>query len=246
MFLEIACELMVVKQKTNFWHHLWKSVLVPLQVALALSSLTAEGSAQELSEVETKSFSIREIEFFENKVRPLFSEHCIQCHGANAQKIRGGLRLTSRDEMLGGGDTGPAIVPGHPEESLLISSVQYEDYEMPPKGKLKDSEIDILVQWIKMGAPDPRQSQPLIKSEPMNLEAGKKFWSFSPLRNTQHPTTGDRNWPRNDIDCYLLAKMESQGIEPVEDASRESLLRRIYLAVIGLPPTVSQLSLIHI
>jgi hypothetical protein len=234
---------MVVKQKTNFWHHLWKSVLVSLQVALALGSLTAEGSAQELSEVETKSFSIREIEFFENKVRPLFSEHCIHCHGAKTQKIRGGLRLTSRDEMLGGGDTGPAIVPGHPEESLLISSIRYEDYEMPPKGKLKDSEIDILVQWIKMGAPDPRQSQPLIKSEPMDFEAGKKFWSFSPLKNTQLPTTVDRNWPRNDIDRYLLAKMESQGIDPVEDASRESLLRRIYLAVIGLPPTVSQIEL---
>ena len=242
MSFEIACELMVGNNKTNnFWQHFGKFVLVPLQVTLLLSLLTAEGSGQELSDVETKSFSIRELDFFENKVRPLFSKHCLQCHGANAQKIRGGLRLTSRDEMLSGGDTGPAIVPGHPEESLLISSVRYEDYEMPPKGKLNDLEIDILVQWIKMGAPDPRQSQPLIKSEPMNLEAGKEFWSFLPLRNLQPPTTVNRNWPRNDIDRYLLAKMESEGIDPVGDASRESLLRRIYLAVIGLPPTVSQI-----
>lgn len=244
MFLEIACELMVVNHKTNnSQNYFWKFALLSLQVGLALNFLIADGLSQEVSDVDSKSFSIREIEFFENKVRPLLSEHCLQCHGTDDKKIRGGLRLTSRDEMIGGGDTGPAIVPGHPEESLLISSVRYEDYEMPPKGKLKDSEIDILVQWIKMGAPDPRQSQPLINSEPMSLEAGKRFWAFSPVKDSLPPTTVDRTWARNDIDRYLLANMESAGITPVEDAGRESLLRRIYLAVIGLPPTVSQIRL---
>ena len=143
--------------------------------------------------------------------------------------------------MLSGGDTGPAIISGDPEGSLLISSVRYEDYEMPPKGKLKDSEIDVLTKWIKMGAPDPRQSQSSTGLQPMDLEAGKRFWAFSPLKDSQLPETVDRDWPRNEIDRYLLAKLESEGIRPVKDADRESLLRRIYLAVIGLPPTISQI-----
>ncbi len=213
-----------------------------MQVALALSLLISNGLAQENGGSDKRSFSIREVEFFENKVRPLLSEHCLQCHGTDDKKIRGGLRLTSLEEMLEGGDSGPAIVPEHPEESLLISSVRYEDYEMPPKGKLKDSEIDILVQWIKMGAPDPRQSQQIKNSEVMSLEEGQQFWAFSALQDYLPPATADRKWPRSDIDRFLLARMESEGITPVKDADRESLLRRIYLAVIGLPPTVSQIN----
>ncbi|MDG2180276.1 MAG: DUF1553 domain-containing protein [Mariniblastus sp.] len=213
-----------------------------LQIAFAWSLLNANVVAQEDGDSGQKSFTAREIEFFENKVRPLLSQHCLQCHGANEKKIRGGLRLTSLEEMVSGGDSGPAIVPGHPEESLLISSVRYEDYEMPPKGKLKESEIDILVQWVKMGAPDSRKSRPIKESEPVSLEAGRNFWAFRPLKDSLPPATVDRNWPRSDIDRYLLARMESAGITPVEDASRESLLRRIYLAVIGLPPTIGQIS----
>ena len=241
--LEIACELMVVNHKTyNFHNCFWNAARVSLQVALALGLLISNGLAQEERNSDQRSFSIREIEFFENKVRPLLSEHCLQCHGTDVKKIRGGLRLTSLEEMLIGGDSGPAIVPEHPEESLLISSVRYEDYEMPPKGKLKDSEIDILVQWIKMGAPDPRQAQQVNNSEPMSLEAGKRFWAFSALQNYLPPTNFDHKWPRSDIDRFLLARMESERITPVKDADRESLLRRIYLAVIGLPPTVSQIN----
>ena len=226
---------------SNFRDLLRQSALIAIQAALALNLLIATGAAQESKETGSNSFSDREIEFFENKVRPLLSEHCLQCHGTNDKKIRGGLRLTSRAEMLSGGDTGPAIITGDPEGSLLISSVRYEDYEMPPKGKLKDSEIDVLTKWIKMGAPDPRQSQSSTSLQPMDLEAGKRFWAFSPLKDSQLPETVDRDWPRNEIDRYLLAKLESEGIRPVKDADRESLLRRIYLAVIGLPPTISQI-----
>ena len=234
---------MVGNHKINNFHNcFWKAAKVSLQVALALSLLISNGLAQENGGSDKRSFSIREVEFFENKVRPLLSEHCLQCHGTDDKKIRGGLRLTSLEEMLEGGDSGPAIVPEHPEESLLISSVRYEDYEMPPKGKLKDSEIDILVQWIKMGAPDPRQSQQIKNSEVMSLEEGQQFWAFSALQDYLPPATADRKWPRSDIDRFLLARMESEGITPVKDADRESLLRRIYLAVIGLPPTVSQIN----
>jgi hypothetical protein len=235
---------MIVNQITsNFRDFLRQSALIAIQASLALNWLIAFGAAQESKETGSNSFSDREIEFFENKVRPLLSEHCLQCHGTNDKKIRGGLRLTSRAEMLSGGDTGPAIITGDPEGSLLISSVRYEDYEMPPKGKLKDSEIEILAKWIKMGVPDPRQPQSPTSLQPMDLEADKRFWAFSPLQDSHLPVTVDRAWPRNEIDLYLLAKLESEGISPVKDADRESLLRRIYLAVIGLPPTVSQIKL---
>jgi len=234
---------MVRKHEANdFLNCFWRTALTLLQIAFAWSFLNANVLAQEGEDSDQKSFTAREIEFFENKVRPLLSQHCLQCHGENEKKIRGGLRLTSLEEMVSGGDSGPAMVPGHPEESLLISSVRYEDYEMPPKGKLKESEIDILVQWVKMGAPDPRKAQPGKESEAVSLEAGRNFWAFTPLKDSQPPATVDRNWPRSDIDRYLLARMESAGITPVEDAGRESLLRRIYLAVIGLPPTVGQIS----
>lgn len=243
IFLKSTGKLMVRNREAkNFLNGLSRAFLALLQFVLVLSLINSQGLAQEEGASDQKSFTIREIEFFENKVRPLLSQHCLPCHGASEKKIRGGLRLTSLEEMVLGGDSGPAIVPEHPEESLLISSVRYEDYEMPPKGKLKDSEIDILVQWIKMGAPDPRKAQPTKESEPLSLEAGRKFWAFSPLKDSQPPTTVDRQWPRSDIDRYLLARMESAGVAPVEDASRESLLRRIYLAVIGLPPTVSQIN----
>ncbi|MDG1513624.1 MAG: DUF1553 domain-containing protein [Mariniblastus sp.] len=241
--LKSAGKLMVRKyEASSFLNCFWRTALAVLQIAFAWSLLNANVVAQEDGDSGQKSFTAREIEFFENKVRPLLSQHCLQCHGANEKKIRGGLRLTSLEEMVSGGDSGPAIVPGHPEESLLISSVRYEDYEMPPKGKLKESEIDILVQWVKMGAPDSRKSRPIKESEPVSLEAGRNFWAFRPLKDSLPPATVDRNWPRSDIDRYLLARMESAGITPVEDASRESLLRRIYLAVIGLPPTIGQIS----
>ncbi|MFT7630037.1 MAG: hypothetical protein ACI87E_001042 [Mariniblastus sp.] len=188
------------------------------------------------------SFSPLELEFFENKIRPLLVEHCLSCHGNDPEKLRGGLRLTSRIEILQGGDSGPAIVAGDPKQSLLVSSLHYDDFEMPPQGQLEPEQIAAFETWIKMGAPDPRAPNQAI-AEPLgiDIEAGKKFWAFAPRKEMSPPPTNDHTWPETDIDRYVLATLESKGIRPVRDGSRTDLIRRVHLALTGLPPTVQQI-----
>src|SRR5687768_7123850 len=120
------------------------------------------------------------IEFFEKRIRPLLVDRCYSCHSAKAENLQGGLWLDSRAGVLKGGETGPAIVPGKPDESLLIKAVRYEDLQMPPKEKLKESEIADLVAWVKMGAPDPRtqDSAAANKTSPTT-----EFWSFQPVKD---------------------------------------------------------------
>ncbi|MEM7783132.1 MAG: DUF1549 domain-containing protein, partial [Planctomycetota bacterium] len=192
-------------------------------------------------DAQTDNFSPAEIEFFESKIRPLLVEHCLDCHGANAAKVRGGLRLTSRKEMLKGGDSGPAIVLGNLDESLLIESIRYDGFEMPPKGKLPPEEIEAFEKWVSMGAPDPRtaSSAPIFKA-PTILE-GKKFWAFQPPQNHQPPVVANTHWPTSVIDRFVLAKLEENGIQPIHDADRQTLIRRIYLTLVGLPPEPEQI-----
>src|SRR5206468_1174478 len=123
------------------------------------------------------------IEFFEKHIRPAFVEHCYKCHSAEAEKLKGGLLLDSRDGVLKGGDTGPAIVPGEPDKSLLIKAVRYidENLQMPPKGKkLSPEQIADLETWVKIGAPDPRAG----KGDGANPETiaakARVHWAFQP------------------------------------------------------------------
>lgn len=188
-----------------------------------------------------EKFSAADIDFFENKIRPILVKHCLKCHGDDQKKLRGGLHLTSRADILKGGDSGPAIVSGKPDESLLISAVQYEDFEMPPKGQLDPSEIDALVKWVEKGAPDPRKTNSAPLSSEIDIEAGKKFWAFVPRSEPHPPSASDTSWPISPIDQFVLARLESNGIAPVADANRETLIRRVYVALVGLPPTVNQI-----
>ncbi len=178
------------------------------------------------------------VEFFEKKVRPVLVQHCYSCHAKDAKKIGGGLLLDSKQGWVKGGNTGPAIVPGDPDESLLISAVQHIDLEMPPKGKLPDSQIDDLVQWVKMGAPDPRDdvTAQLIKRE-INIEQGRQYWAFQPPQRRDAPAVKNAAWPAGDIDRFVLAKLEADGITPVADADPAVLIRRLYFDLIGLPPS---------
>ena len=122
------------------------------------------------------------IEFFEKKVRPLLAKHCYECHSTRADKIKGGLLLDTKSGIRMGGDLGPAVVPGNLSESLLMEAVNWEneDMQMPPKKKLPDSAVQVFEEWIKMGAPDPRDRQNLIK-ETVNIEEGRKFWAFQSI-----------------------------------------------------------------
>ncbi len=181
-------------------------------------------------------------DFFENKVRPLLAQRCSECHSAE-KKVKGGLRLDSREAWIKGGDTGPAITPGQPEASLLIEAVRYanRDLQMPPKQKLPGGEIAILEQWIAMGAPDPRSDDaPKTKQRGLSLEEGRKFWCYQPLHKADPPNVQHADWPLTAIDRFLLARMEKDGIQAAPDATLPVLARRLSFALTGLPPSPEQ------
>jgi mono/diheme cytochrome c family protein len=184
-------------------------------------------------------------DFFEQKIRPLFVAHCLECHGADAVKRQAGLRLDSRAGWSQGGDSGPAIVPGEPDRSLLIAAVRHADSapRMPPKGKLTAAQIADLETWVKNGAVDPRQTPSPenvaggAKSRgPLTIAEGREFWSFRPLTDPPAPTVRAADWPWSSIDQFLLARWESAGLVPAADADPRTLLRRAAFDLTGLPP----------
>lgn len=190
------------------------------------------------------------IEFFEQKIRPIFATHCAECHSTAGKKHLGGLLLDSRDGWLRGGDSGAVIVPGDPEKSLLILAVRQtdKDLRMPPKQKLTDTQIADLEAWIKGGAVDSREATvgavDKLQTRPkygMSLEEGRRFWSFIPVSEPSLPTVKKTAWPRNAVDNFLLARTEQAGITPMPDASPRTLLRRLTFDLTGLPPTPAEM-----
>ena len=189
--------------------------------------------------------SAQGIEFFEKQVRPLLVEHCYACHSVKADRVEAKLLLDSRASHLTGGDSGPAIVPGDAESSLLIEAVRYESYEMPPKGQLNERDIDTLVRWVNMGAPWPKEAAPVAQGsvETFDLEKRKsEFWVWQPIEDAAAPKVMDTSWPRSDIDRHILARLEQEGLRPSRDADRSAILRRLYFDLIGLPPTPEEAS----
>ena len=176
-------------------------------------------------------------------MRPLLVDRCYQCHSTKSEKIKGNLLLDSPEGWLKGGDAGPAVVPGDVTKSLLVDAIQYkhQEMEMPPKGKLPDAEIGILVEWVRMGAPAPDEVKNIGKGRTIDITAGRKFWSYQPIADVAVPTVKNTRWPKNAIDQFVLASLESKGIAPVADADAATLCRRLYFDLIGLPPTPEQL-----
>ena len=173
---------------------------------------------------------------FRNEVEPLLEQHCFECHSHAAKKAKGGLVLDSRSGWSIGGDSGPAVIPGRPEQSLLISAVRREDLEMPPDGRLADDLIQTLVRWVSEGAFDPRQGLETVVSEGIDLEAGRRHWAFQDLAETTIPTPLDRSWPRRDLDSFILQRLEGAGLSPGADADPYTWLRRVTFDLTGLPP----------
>ncbi|GDY06897.1 hypothetical protein LBMAG52_03830 [Planctomycetia bacterium] len=187
------------------------------------------------------------IEFFEKKIRPLLVAHCSECHAADAKKLGGGLLLDSRDGVRKGGDTGAAVVPGKPDESLLIKAVRYTDgsVKMPPKGKLPAAAIADLEEWIKRGAPDPRDKPVASKAndsweETMRVRA--RWWSLQPVQNVEVPRPQAADWSDHPVDRFVLARLEKQGLKPAEPVEPRTLVRRLSLVLTGLPPTSEQVA----
>ena len=186
-------------------------------------------------------------EFFEKQIRPLLVEHCVGCHGEKKQE--GGLRLTSRDMLLKGGDTRPAVEPGEPDESLLIHAVEYLDEpKMPPKQKLSDADIARLRQWVAMGAPWPESSIPLSTADDGAGPSGFKvtpqqrgWWAFQPVKDSAPPAFTNSAWPHDTIDHFVLAELEARDLSPSPAADRMTWLRRASFDLTGLPPTPDDL-----
>jgi hypothetical protein len=175
--------------------------------------------------------------FFESKVRPLLVKRCYDCH-SNDGEHEGDLFLDSRAGWSVGGESGPAVVPGRPDDSLLVRAVRRAGPEMPPDETLPADEIAVLVEWIRRGAPDPRvgPGAPSVKKG-IDVEAGRMHWAFQPLAKVEVPTVRDTAWPRTDVDRYMLARLEAAGIRPAADADPVTLLRRASFDLIGLPPS---------
>ncbi|MDA7657829.1 PSD1 and planctomycete cytochrome C domain-containing protein [Verrucomicrobia bacterium] len=179
--------------------------------------------------------------FFFFRIQPLLERHCYECHSHQAKKVKGGLVLDSRQGWETGGESGVAIVPGSPEESLLIKAVLYQDLEMPPDGRLSDREVEFLQEWISNGAYDPRESKGVLNGPKMDLETGRKHWAFQPLQETSLAKLKNSHWPRTKVDQLILGKLESEGISPVADANPFGWLRRVSFDLTGLPPSLAEI-----
>ena len=193
---------------------------------------------------EGTKLSQRDLDFFENKIRPIFAENCYKCHSESAEKVKGGLLLDSRGALLKGGETGVVIVPRHPEKSLLIKAISYtdKDLQMPPKEKLKPEQIAVFETWIKMGAPDPRDKG-VGKGHDyaIDWDKSRQHWAYQPIRTPSVPKVPDKNhWAKSPIDQFILEKLLAQNLTPSPLADKVTLLRRATFDLIGLPPTAEE------
>jgi hypothetical protein len=195
--------------------------------------LLMSAAAATADEPERNTISAEDLAFFEKEVRPLLVKRCFECHGGS--ETEGGLSLASADGWKHGGDSGPAVVPGKPDESYLIEAINYESWEMPPAergGKLPEKEIAILTKWVEMGAPDPRTGGEVLGG--MTLDEAKDWWAFQPLPDVPPPEFSE---DVRRIDDLLLKEIESRGLELAPAADRRTLLRRLSYDLTGLPPT---------
>ncbi len=206
--------------------------------------LTAATSrADDAAETATDPPTAEQLQFFESHIRPVLVDNCYECHSreaAAAGTLKGGLQLDTREGLRTGGDSGPALVPGSVAESVIISALKYESFEMPPAGKLGDDVIADFVKWIEMGAPDPREGSIAEVSEGIDIDAGRAFWSFQPLNDDAPPDVANTAWVRTPIDRYILARQEAASLHPNERAPARTLIRRAYFDLLGLPPTPEQ------
>lgn len=187
------------------------------------------------------------VAFFEKSIRPVLATHCYRCHSTEAAsrgKLKAGLTLDTRQGMLTGGESGPAIVPGDAKKSLLISALRHESVEMPPSGRLPAETIAHFVKWVEQGAPAPGDdaAAPTPRRTAFRITPeDRQHWSFLPVRNSPLPKVIDSTWIRDDLDRFVLARLEQAKLRPAERADRHTLLRRTTFVLTGLPPTPSEI-----
>ncbi|HEY5227427.1 MAG TPA: PSD1 and planctomycete cytochrome C domain-containing protein [Opitutaceae bacterium] len=208
-----------------------------LGAALALTMLAATLPGEIAS--APAAISSQDMQFFESRIRPVLVERCYKCHSRDADKIKGGLMLDTREGLLHGGDTGPAVSPGKPEDSLIVDAISYKDadLQMPPKGdRLSDQQVSDITDWIRRGAFDPRSLVAKGSSSSYG-GVGREHWSFLPVKKNSPPAVADPAWCRTPVDNFVLARMEESGVKPNPVADKYTLIRRATFDLTGLPPT---------
>lgn len=220
--------------------------LVIRWLTLGLLSLACAAPAQ----VQHRNITPEQLEFFEKNIRPVLVEHCYDCHSEEKGKNKGELTLDTRDGIRAGGDRGPAVVPGKPDDSILINAIrQTGQLRMPPDsrgGILPDDVIANFEKWVKDGAADPRDSAKVISVQAAKPEKKydwdkeRQYWAFQKPKLVPAPQVADAQWPKTDVDRFVLARLEQKGLQPVKDADKRTLIRRVYYDIIGLPPTPEQ------
>ena len=218
---------------------------------LALFARNSFGQADSTPQVPTAE----QLQFFEAKIRPVLIETCVKCHGPEKQKSH--LRLDSLKGALAGGDSGPAVVPGKPEESLLVLAIAHGDDapKMPPSKKLQKPVVEDLTRWVAMGAPwTPGEGEPAAAStapahsskirkqgQPISGE-DRAHWAYQPIHRAALPPVSDPSWSKNPIDAWVLAGLDAKGLTPNKPAAKIALIRRATYDLIGLPPTLAEVS----
>jgi len=187
-----------------------------------------------------------QVKFFEEKVRPILATNCYKCHGSEQQK--GQLRLDLRELALAGGENGPVIVPGKPEKSVLVEAIKWESFEMPPSGKLNETQIATLTEWIRLGAPMPKDhgggsGVSLRKNRGVITDEDRQWWAFRPIPRGAgvSPALDNDSWSRSPVDRFLNARMQAEGLAPAPQANRRTLIRRVTFDLIGLPPSPDEI-----
>jgi len=224
------------------------SLVLPVVIAPAVLLGPSHVAAQD-ERLEIPTLTEQEAnEFFETQVKPILQDKCVRCH--NDVEANGSLNLTTRDGILAGGDSGPSFLHGEVDDSLLLSAVRYDAFEMPPTGKLADAQIRTIEIWLHLGMPWSGDDKALdpghVHKAPEVNEETKAWWAFQPPVKSTPPSVQQSEWVRNDIDRFILHGLEQVGLTPSPAADRAALIRRAYYNLVGLPPTFEQVqSFVH-
>ncbi|MBL8889943.1 MAG: PSD1 domain-containing protein [Planctomycetaceae bacterium] len=228
--------------------HFGRAIIQPVVVAWVVTILVSQVVHHQIVSGQDDTLAIptmteqEAVEHFETQVKPILRDKCLRCH--NSIEASGSLNLTTRTGILEGGDSGPALVEGQAEDSLLLSAIRYDAFEMPPTGKLSDAQIRTIQIWLHQGMPwspgeealDPGH---IHKAPEVNAES-KAWWAFQPPQKHVAPPVRQAEWVQNDIDRFVLQRLEEAGLRPNPLADRATLIRRVYYSVLGLPPTYQQ------
>lgn len=203
--------------------------MAALSLSWYLDAQSAENDQARLDPAKTA--------FLESRVQPILKARCLKCHGGES-KVRGNFRLDSREAILRGGDLGPAVALDRPNESLFLQAIRYDGLEMPPTGKLPGAEVDVLTRWVKEGLAWPAGERRAVAPGGPSPVPGKTSapWAYRQVVRPALPAVRNTSWVRNPIDALVLARLESEGLEPTPLAERIALIRRVTYDLTGLPP----------